>query len=326
MSRSFGRFLRLSHLDELPQVLNIVRGDLSLVGPRPEQPRYVSELVDKLPFYDLRHSVRPGLTGWAQVKYGYASTTADAPREAPVRVPLPAPPEPRLRRPHRRPHDPQRSREAGAVRHQILRKSMLRRRTYFFAFGADRDLRHHLRDGDLVLDVGCSDGRGSEQLSGVVGCDIHAPTLRTARDNSRRHPVVQADVRSLPFRSSSFEVAVSLDVVEHFEKSDALDVIREMERVASRLSVIMTPSGFVPQPPGEDEPWQEHRCGFASSELARLGYALVGVGGHRLLRSAYGRFRLRYLGMVVAAASSPLLRHHPDRCFHLLATKAVAHE
>ena len=74
----FGRLLRRTHLDELPQVVNILRGDLSLVGPRPEQPHYVAELREKIPFYDLRHLVRPGLTGWAQVKYGYAGNEADA--------------------------------------------------------------------------------------------------------------------------------------------------------------------------------------------------------------------------------------------------------
>jgi lipopolysaccharide/colanic/teichoic acid biosynthesis glycosyltransferase len=74
----FGRYLRRSHVDELPQMWNILRGDLSVVGPRPEQPQYVAELSEKLPFYNLRHLVRPGLTGWAQVKYGYASTDADA--------------------------------------------------------------------------------------------------------------------------------------------------------------------------------------------------------------------------------------------------------
>lgn len=74
----FGALLRRTHLDELPQVVNIVRGELSVVGPRPEQPRYVEELRAKLPFYDLRHLVRPGLTGWAQVKYGYAGDERDA--------------------------------------------------------------------------------------------------------------------------------------------------------------------------------------------------------------------------------------------------------
>jgi lipopolysaccharide/colanic/teichoic acid biosynthesis glycosyltransferase len=74
----FGRVLRRTHLDELPQALNILRGDLSIVGPRPEQPRYVDELTDKIPFYELRHVVRPGLTGWAQVKFGYAGDERDA--------------------------------------------------------------------------------------------------------------------------------------------------------------------------------------------------------------------------------------------------------
>lgn len=74
----WGRVMRRSHLDELPQVFNILRGDQSLVGPRPEQPQYVADLRDKIAYYDLRHLVRPGLTGWAQVKYKYGASDLDA--------------------------------------------------------------------------------------------------------------------------------------------------------------------------------------------------------------------------------------------------------
>ena len=73
-----GGILRSTHLDELPQLLNVLRGDLSIVGPRPEQPFYVTELIDKIPFYDLRHLVRPGMTGWRQVKFGYTGSEAEA--------------------------------------------------------------------------------------------------------------------------------------------------------------------------------------------------------------------------------------------------------
>ena len=73
----FGNVMRRTHLDELPQVVNILRGELSFVGPRPEQPQVVAELTGKIPYYGLRHLVRPGLTGWAQVKYQYAGTDAE---------------------------------------------------------------------------------------------------------------------------------------------------------------------------------------------------------------------------------------------------------
>jgi sugar transferase (PEP-CTERM system associated) len=73
-----GRYLRVFRLDELPQFLNVLRGDMSLIGPRPEQPYFCKMLEEKIPYFAFRHSVRPGITGWAQVKYGYGATTEDA--------------------------------------------------------------------------------------------------------------------------------------------------------------------------------------------------------------------------------------------------------
>lgn len=73
-----GRFLRRSRLDELPQVFNVLRGNMSLVGPRPERPEFVEMLQDEIPYYSERHAVNPGVTGWAQLRYSYGASKEDA--------------------------------------------------------------------------------------------------------------------------------------------------------------------------------------------------------------------------------------------------------
>jgi exopolysaccharide biosynthesis polyprenyl glycosylphosphotransferase len=75
---TFGQFLRLSHLDELPQLINIIKGELSFVGPRPERPEFVADLKQKIPYYETRHLIKPGLTGWAQINYHYGSSIEDS--------------------------------------------------------------------------------------------------------------------------------------------------------------------------------------------------------------------------------------------------------
>ena len=73
-----GRLIRLTRIDEIPQALNVLRGDMALIGPRPERPNFVEHLAAVIPHYDCRSAVRPGITGWAQINYPYGASVEDA--------------------------------------------------------------------------------------------------------------------------------------------------------------------------------------------------------------------------------------------------------
>jgi sugar transferase (PEP-CTERM system associated) len=73
-----GAFLRITRLDEVPQLFNVLRGDMSFVGPRPERGFFVHKLIEQIPYYDVRHSVKPGITGWSQVRYPYGASVEDS--------------------------------------------------------------------------------------------------------------------------------------------------------------------------------------------------------------------------------------------------------
>jgi lipopolysaccharide/colanic/teichoic acid biosynthesis glycosyltransferase len=74
----FGKFMRKTRIDEIPQFINILKGDMAVIGPRPERPFFVKEIAEMMPFYETRHVIKPGLTGWAQVNYSYGESFEDS--------------------------------------------------------------------------------------------------------------------------------------------------------------------------------------------------------------------------------------------------------
>ena len=76
-----GRLLRRYHIDELPQIFNVLKGEMSFIGPRPERPEFVKQLADEIPYYNSRHAVKPGITGWAQINQHYDTCVEDVRRK-----------------------------------------------------------------------------------------------------------------------------------------------------------------------------------------------------------------------------------------------------
>jgi lipopolysaccharide/colanic/teichoic acid biosynthesis glycosyltransferase len=76
-----GKFMRTTRLDEIPQLWNVLRGDMAFVGPRPERPEFVQWLTNEIPYYHVRHIIRPGITGWAQVRYQYGASLEETKRK-----------------------------------------------------------------------------------------------------------------------------------------------------------------------------------------------------------------------------------------------------
>ncbi len=189
--------------------------------------------------------------------------------------------------------------------------------------GCDADLSRILRRDWTVIDVGCGSGSRSapHALTGAIGVDIHFPSLVHIRGERCRSGAICASLRSLPIGDGAVDAVVALDVIEHFVKAEAIALVRELERVARRAIVLLTPNGFLPQAGTAENPFMEHRSGWSPTELAALGYSVSGINGWQRLRGACAAPRFGPAGKALSLASQPLVRHHPSKAFHLLAVK-----
>jgi ubiquinone/menaquinone biosynthesis C-methylase UbiE len=129
------------------------------------------------------------------------------------------------------------------------------------------------RNAQSCLDIGC--GRGAFEFIQSfysVGCDIYFPSLIKAKEKGYYDNLVRCDVRHLPFKPKSFDIAICAELIEHLDKVEGVEILRQMEGIASRQVIIMTPWGYFPMKEREDNPYLSHRSGWLPQELQEMGY------------------------------------------------------
>ncbi len=128
------------------------------------------------------------------------------------------------------------------------------------------------------------------------------------------------------FKPKSFDIVVALDVIEHLAKDDGFMLLRHMEQLARQKVIIFTPTGFLHQPPSEDNPYQEHLSGWTPREMRREGFSVIGVSGWKPLRKEYAAIAFGPYPVTwrVSLLSQPLVRRVPKLAFELFCVKQLA--
>jgi|SRR5581483_3682721 len=182
-----------------------------------------------------------------------------------------------------------------------------------------------LPDCHSVLDVGCGDGALHERVPGIpftVGIDLKlSDKARTAPYSEYR----QVDVRSLAdvFEPRQYDCAIAIDVIEHLTRDDGHRLLDAMEDIAVRRVIILTPNGFLSQPPAPDNPHQEHLSGWQAEDFFKRGYRVVGVRGWRPLRGMYAEIRWspHFFWRRLSACTEAFTEKRPKLAFQLLCIK-----
>lgn len=178
-----------------------------------------------------------------------------------------------------------------------------------------------------ILDVGCGRGRSilpiilRKKNSFRVGLDIFPSNVQFCKLNGYYDDVILADVRSMPFKANAFDAVLCIHVIEHLPKRDGLSMVQELEDVASKQVIAVTPVGFMVVDIHDGNSWEIHRSGWMPVELESLGYECRGIGPPRFLGRNYYLYYLSFIFPLVG-----LVFFNPKSAKEMICTKKLVRE
>lgn len=191
-------------------------------------------------------------------------------------------------------------------------------------------LENLLKDSDTVLDLGCGYDSPITKLSTkkyTVGMDIYKPTIVESKKKKIHSKYIIGNVLDADkkFKPSSFDSVVALDLIEHLTKKDGLSLIKQMEKIAKKNIIILTPNGFTDQDAYDKNPYQVHKSGWTTEEFQKLGFTVRGLRGLKFIRGDYASLKYQpwVVWGIIATISEYILYFSSDYSYHLLAVKKV---
>lgn len=193
-----------------------------------------------------------------------------------------------------------------------------------------KTLEKHLVNSSSVLDVGCGDDSPIQRVNKTfysIGIDAFKPSILKSKRKNIHNDYKIGVITNLKkyFKPKSFDTVIALDVIEHFEKKDAFELIKNMEKIARKKVILLTPNGFYPQDTFNDNPFQVHKSGWSKRELKNLGYRVYGLRGIKYLRGDFATIKYKpwVLWGFIAFFSEPLLHYFPNFSYDLFAVKKL---
>lgn len=189
-------------------------------------------------------------------------------------------------------------------------------------------LEKELLEMESVLDVGCGSNSPLAKISKKfhsVGIDAFEPSIKKSKKAKIHDDYKLGDVLRMNkyFKKKSFDAVIALDIIEHLEKKDGFALLEQMESLARKKVILMTPHGFINQHPIEKNPYQVHKSGWFINEFKKLGYHVYGIRGLRFIRGEYATIKYKpwFLWGIIATISQSLVYFFPQWAYQLLAIK-----